>query len=55
VSAIDGETEFDVGEGTLLLGEPTVKSIDWGNIPTPAWAIDAKIEQIKLQRIELKK
>lgn len=55
INSIDESGEFDVGQGALLMGEPQEKAIDWGNVPTPDWAIDAKVQQIKMRRLDLRK
>jgi C-terminal processing protease CtpA/Prc len=54
LNAVEGEAEFDVGLGESLLAAPAPKVIDWGNIPTPDWAIEAKVQQIKLRNLNLK-
>ncbi len=42
------ETDFDVGKGEPVFGAPAPKAVDWGNVPTPGWAIDAKLRAIEL-------
>lgn len=44
---------FDVGPGERLLPAPARRAIAWGDIPTPDWAIDAKLRTQVLRELEL--
>ncbi len=46
---------FELGAGDSIMNTLSEKTVDWGNIPTPDWAIDAKIRHKNIQELDLLK
>jgi C-terminal processing protease CtpA/Prc len=49
------QEEVDPGEGEAVFSTLQDKDIDWGNIPTPDWAIQSTIEQIRRDNFKVSK
>lgn len=45
--------EFDLGAGTQVFSAPA-KPFEWGDIPTPDWALDAKVKAGQLEGLRLR-
>lgn len=45
--------DFDVGAGERLMEAPEARPFEWGQVPTPDWAIEAKLRHVDMRGFEL--